>query len=386
MKNYALLIVLVSLLLPSFIFAQEEDITGYEISLDQDFLSDFLHDDPHEAYNYATGLRLGFYGDLANHNYLGLPYVRRFIDRFLIDPIINRVGFRDEDVSHNFVLTINGFSPRFISDETQVFMDTLSNGYALENDIPFSSFTGFRSTRRVEANKMFAHSTTQFDMAFTSSFTFGFMSLGLTQGIDNLFGASRPSAVLWDQDDMVNYPTGQLNHTMAPVFLYSLSMETVLWRPLRKVMLQVRPEINLGYYTDIGVGVDFGRVMNTNRFIDNLAYTDTHNPGLISVSNEDMDFSLVGGAVVRAVFYNAHYNGLFGWNRLDALDWGETKPYLLEAYLGAKLQFVKKIELNFSVNWRSSILKTDQARHASWGTLGFKYLIGEEGEGCHDDY
>ncbi len=364
----------------------EEPITAYEFSMDQDFLADFVHDDPEEAYNYTAGLRLGIYGELANHPYLGLPYVRQKLDGWLIDPLINLFSFWHEEKSHNFVMTINGFSPRFISDETQLFIDTTANGYQLQQDLPFSSFTGFRSSRRIEADKVFAHTRTAIDYAFTSSFSFGFTSLGLTRGVENLFGARRPNGNLWKKNDQAPYPTGQLNHTMVPLFMYSLSMETVLWRPIKKVMLQVRPEINLGYYTDVGIGFDFGKVMNTNRFIDNLSYTDTNNPGLVSISNEDMSFSLVCGGVIRAVFYNVHYHGMFGWNRLEEYAWADTKKYMLEGYVGAKLQFIKKLEFNFSVNTRSPMIKGEQGKYNTWGTLGFKYLIGEEGEGCHDDY
>ena len=365
-------------------FAQEDEITAIELSADQDFFADFLHKDPIEAYNYTTAFRIGFYGELANHIYLGLPYVRQKIDGWLIDPILENSRFGEEWTSHNFALTINGFSPTFISDETTQFADTLLGGYRLENDIPFSSFTGLRSSRRMEMSKMMAHSAKEIDMAVTTSFTFGFMSLGLIRGVENALGANRPLANLWERDESKPYPTGQLNHVMAPVFMYSLSVETVLWRPFRKVLLQMRPELNLGYYTDIGLGIDFGKVMNSNRFIDNLSYTDTNNPGLASVNTEDVSFSLVAGGAVRATFYNAHLHGMFGWNRGQELEWGDTQRYLLEGYVGLKLQFVKTIELNFSINARSSALKNPNTKYSTWGTVGLKYLLGEEGEGCYD--
>ncbi len=382
--NQLVLVVICLLFYCPQLSSQQEDLTAYEISMDQDFLADFLHDNPLEAYNYTAGLRLGFYGELADHNYLGLPIIRRKVDGWLIDGLLDRFGYWDQEISHSFVLTINGFSPTFISDETPIFVDTLVGGYQLSQDIPFSSFTGFRSTRRVESTKTIAHSASEVDFAITSSFVFGFASLGIIKGVENMFGMGRPSANLWSRDEQEPYPTGQLNYTMIPLFMYSLSAERVLWRPMDRVLFQLRPEINLGYYTDVGIGLDFGKVMNSNRFIDNLSYTDTNNPGLVSISDADISFSLVAGGAIRAVFYNAHYHGMFGWNKGQEYGWGDTQKYLLEGYVGAKLQVIRKLEFNFSLNIRSSALKTDQAKYSSWGTLGFKYLMGDPGEGCYD--
>lgn len=385
MRGIALFVLgLMFIAYPSDLRAQEEDFTAFEVSMDQDFVADFLHDDPVEAYNYTTGLRLGFYGEKANHIYLGLPWVRQKIDEFLIDRILYNTSLREDRRSHNFTLTINGFSPTFISDETPLFADTLAAGYQLEQDLPFSSYTGFRSTRRLELYSNVAHRAGIFDMAINSSFSFGFASLGLARGVENLFGAKRPDGVLWKTDDDKPYPTGQLNHTMVPLFMYSLSVETVLLRPFRKVLLQMRPEINVGYYTDLGFGLDFGKVMNTDRLIDNLSYTDLHNPGVASVNDKDIGFSLVGGAMARAVLYNAHYHGYFGWNKREEWAWNDTRRYLLEAYVGMKLQFYHKIELNFSINTRSSALDLDDTKYSTWGTIGLKYLMGSPGEGCYD--
>jgi hypothetical protein len=372
------------MILQNTVFSQEERITAFELSVDQDNFVDFLHDDPEEAYNYTVGLRLGIYGELANHVYLGLPFVRQIVDEFLIDRLVDNTMLRRQKESHNFVLTINGFSPTFISDETQIFMDTMAAGYSLENDLPFSSFTGFRSTRRLELSKAIAHIAGQLDVAVNSSFTIGFASLSLASGVENLFGGNRPDAVLWKRDDNKPYPTGQLNHAMVPLFMYSLSVETVVWRPVRKVLLQVRPEFNLGYYTDIGIGLDFGKVMNSNRFIDNLSYTDTNNPGMVSVNTEDISFSLVAGGAVRTVLYNAHYHGFFGWNKREEWAWADTERFLLEGYVGLKLQFYKKVELNFSINTRSPALNIPDTKYNTWGTFGLKYLLGEQGEGCYD--
>ena len=363
---------------------QEEDFTGFELSLDQDNYADFLHDDPNEAYNYTAGLRLGFYGELADHTYLGLPWVRRKVDSWLVDRIIDNSMMGYDGVSHSFVMTINGFSPTFINDETPLFVDTTANGYNLANDLPFSSFTGFRSTRRLILTRAVAHSASVFDMAVNTSFTFGFASLGVIQGVENLMGGNRPSHILWDRDENKPYPTGQLNHTMIPLFMYSVSLESVLWRPLRQVILQMRPEVNLGYYTDIGFGLDFGKVMSAERLLDNLSYTDTHNPGTATINDKDIGFSIVGGAMARAVLYNAHYHGMFGFNKGEEWKWGDTKKYLLEAYAGAKIQFYHTVELSFSINTRSPALDLPDTKYSTWGTIGLKVLLGAPGEGCYD--
>lgn len=382
-KELTLLAVLCWAFGASIVQAQEEYISAFEVSIDQDAFADFLHDDPVEAYNYATGIRLGFYGELANSDFLGLPWVRKKIDGFLIDPIFRHTYLRHGGESHNFVMTINGFSPAFISDETPLFSDTLAAGYDLAQDLPFSSFTGFRSTRRLEKYRNVAHSAGLFDMAISTSFTFGFASLGAIRGVENIFGFDRPDGNLWKRDESKPYPTGQLNHTMVPIFMYSVSVESVILRPFRKIVLQMRPEINLGYYTDIGFGLDFGKVMSTERLIDNLSYTDLHNPGVAAINDKDIGFALAGGVMARAVAYNAHYHGFFGWNKREEWAWDETERFLFEGYVGMKLQFYSKVELNFSVNVRSSALDLEDD-YKIWGTAGLKYLMGAPGEGCYD--
>jgi hypothetical protein len=366
------------------LIAQENDLSGIEISIDQDFLVDFLHDDPKEDDNYAVSLRIGIYGAYANHVYLGLPFVRQKIDGFLLDGFLEDSGFREESVSHNFVFTVNGFSPLHISDETTRFQEAIDAGYRLIDDRPFSSFTGFRSTRRVQGYKLYVHSAKRQDLAFTTSFTFGFASFGLAQSIENLLGANRPDGNLWDRDKAKTYPTGQVIPKALPLFMYSISAEAVLWRPMKKVLLQIRPELNLGYYTNIGLGFDFGKVLNVERLIDNLSYTDTHNPGTIAVSDEYLALSFVGGATARAVIYNAHLNGLFSSSAGHYIIFGDTKKFLFEAYIGAKVQLFQKFEFSLSVNGRSAEFSGPAGKQTWWGTLGFKYLLAPPGEGCYD--
>ncbi|NNK90205.1 MAG: hypothetical protein HKO89_06310, partial [Saprospiraceae bacterium] len=177
-------------------YSQEYDLSGFELSLDQDHFADLLNEDPLTDRNYTISMRLGFYGALANHTYLGLPWVRQKIDQYTIDNLLYELGFREERESHNFVFTVNGFSPIHISHLTEDFTEAQANGYDFANDRPFSSFTGFRSTRRLEGNKLFVHSAKRLDLAINSSFTFGFSSLGLAKDIENLLGASRPDGVL----------------------------------------------------------------------------------------------------------------------------------------------------------------------------------------------
>jgi len=364
--------------------AQEYDISGFELSIDQDNFADFLRDTVNVDDNYTISLRLGMYGALANHPYLGLPFVRQLADDFLVDKLLFGTGFREERRSHSFVLTINGFTPTHISDEIPEFQEALDNGYSLSGDRPFSSFTGFRSTRRLEGNKLFVHSARRLDMAINTSFTFGFASLGLARGLDDLFGRNRPDGNLWAHDENKPYPTGQVYTAPMPIFMYSVSMEAVVWRPIKKVIFQIRPEINLGYYTNLGLGIDIGKAMNVENTLDNLSYTDTNNPGVLVVSNEYLSFSIVAGATARFVIYNGHLSGWFGWGDDYNIPLKDTKKLLLEAYAGAKLQMGKKIEFNFSVNTRKTEFKGLVDKGSLWGTFGIKVLLAEEGEGCYD--
>lgn len=367
----------------SYSQAQQLGFSGVEISVDQDRFADFLRDSLLEDNNHTVALRLGFYGAHANSYYLGLPWIRENIDAFYLDNMLYNRGFNLENISHNFAFIISGFSPSFISDETDFFDANLRAGYDLTQDRPFSSFTGFRSTRRLEGNKLFAHSAFRLDMAITTSFTFGFMSMGIVQGVENLFGGRRPEAVLWDRDKSKSYPTGQTMRKGMPVFMYSMSYESVVLRPLRKIVVQVRPEINLGYYTNVGFGIDIGKVMNVEKNIDNLGYTDTNNPSLLKVNNENIALGISAGGTVRAVLYNAHLNAFYN-DRTHHVSFADTRKIVLEAYIGAKIQILKKIEFSMSINRRTSEFSLEQKKSPFWGTLGMKYLIAPEGEGCYN--
>ena len=373
----------IAFFLPKAVSAQQLDLSGFEISVDQDRFTDFLRDTILEDKNHVIGLRVGFYGSYANSYYLGLPWVRETVDALWLDELIYNRGVDVETISHNFTFTVNGFSPRLISDETDLFDAALAGGYDLAQDRPFSSFTGFRSTRRLEGSKLFAHSAYRLDMAITTSFTFGFMSLGLAQGVENLFGGNRPSAVLWDRDENETYPTGQAFRAGLPVFLYSFSYEAVVLRPLRKIVIQARPEFNLGYYTDVGFGIDVGKVMNVEKNVDNLGYTDTNNPSVLKVNNENISFAFSIGGTLRAVLYNAHLNALFN-DRTHHIAFADTRKIVLEGYIGAKVQILKKIEFSMSINQRTSQFSLEERDARFWGTLGLKYLLAPEGEGCYD--
>jgi len=384
MKLSLFIITILHLSFLTTLHSQENDLAGFEISIDQDNFADIIRDTIEADRNYAISLRLGFYGALANHDYLGLPWVRKKADGLLLDKILYNSGFQEESRSHNFVLTINGFSPSHISNEAPEFQEALNEGYVLNGDHPFSSFTGFRSTRRVQGLKRIVHSAKTIDLAVTSSFTFGFASFGLIKGIENLFGGNRPDGNLWSRDPNDPNPTGQAMPSPFPMFMYSLSAEAVVWQPIRKVLVQIRPELNLGYYTNIGIGLDLGKVLNVERHVDNLSYTDTNNPGLISVNDDAIGFSLVAGGTIKAVLYNGHVNGIFGLNKGHYFGLGETKKIVAEAYAGFKLQFVSKVEFNFSVNYRTSEFSGLISRNPIWGTIGFKYLLDSPGEGCYD--
>lgn len=384
MKNAQLPIVFLFMLFLTINQLYSQNLTGIEVSLDQDSYADFIRDSMTVDKNYTVAMRIGIYGELADHVYLGLPWIRQKVDNFFIDNLLYNSGFRHESSSYNFVFTINGFSPNYISDETSEFTVARAAGYDLAEDRPFSSFTGFRSSRRLEGNKLFAHSAIQSDFAVTTSFTFGFAGLGLARGLDNGLGTNRPDANLWRNDDGKPYPNGQVMFRPMPLFMYSVSAEAVVWKPIRKVVLQMRPEINLGYYTNFGFGLDFGKVMNVERHVDNLGYTDTNNPSLVKVNNEFIGFSLVGGITARLVIYNAHLNGLYSGNDGHFYSFGDTRRLMLEAYVGAKLQLLKKVEISFSLNQRSSEFRGEVKRNPIWGTIGFKYLIAPEGEGCYE--
>lgn len=366
------------------------DLAGIEISIDQDGFADWVRktneeeENPFYDDNYTVALRIGIFGEYANSYYLGLPWVREKIDGFLIDNLLYNGDFRQKQESHNFVFTANGFSPTHISDEVAEYDDAVANGYSLFNDRPFSTFTGFRSTRRLEGTKRFVHSAKLFEMGVNTSFAFGLGGLGMAKGIDNLFGGRRVDGNLWKRDEDKPYPTGQVLKNVFPLFQYSLSSEIAVWTPIRKIVLQVRPEINLGYYTDIAFGIDFGKVMSVEGVIDNLSYTDVNNPSLAKVNDDDFGFSLVGGITGRAVLYNYHLNGLYGKSKGNYYTFADTRKLIYDAYVGVKIQILQTVDITYSVNTRFSEFKSPLKVNPIWGTISLKYLMGPAGVGCHN--
>lgn len=368
---------------------REIDFSGVELQIDQDYFADFLRDSEDDSRdrfygeNYTTALRIGIYGEYANSYYLGLPWVREKID-IVLDNFLYKGDFREKIRAHNFVFTMNGFSPSHISAETDSYDAAVANGYRLIDDRPFSTFLGFRSTRRLVGTKRLVHSARLYDMAFNSSFSFGLGGSGIGRGIDKIFGINRPDGELWKRDESAPYPTGEVIKNILPLVHYSLSSEIALWSPIKKVVFQVRPELNLGHYTDVAFGVDFGKVMSVEAVIDNLSYTDTNNPSQNIVNDEAMGFSVVGGATARAVLYNYHLNGVYGKSKGNYYTFGDTRKFVLEAYAGIKLQILQSVDITYSINWRTSEFKSDFKKNVLWGTVGIKYLMGPAGVGCYD--
>ena len=75
--------------------AQERDIAGFEITLDQDHLADFLLESTNLellSRNYTIGMRISVFGYDTDNDILGLPYVRKKIESFAVDPILDDLG------------------------------------------------------------------------------------------------------------------------------------------------------------------------------------------------------------------------------------------------------------------------------------------------------
>lgn len=367
----------------------EPGLSGIEIQVDQDYFADYLRPDSdaetdnYFGDNYTVSLRLGIYGENANSYYLGLPWLRERID-YVIDNLLYNSDFRHQKTSHNFVFTVNGFGPRHINDDHEGYAIDVNNGYNLNDDRPFSSFTGFRSSRRLTGTKRLVHSARLFQMGVNTSLTFGLGGVGLARGVDNILGWERPDAILWERDESKPYPTGEVIKNVLPIIMYSISSEIAIWTPIRKVVLQVRPEINLGYYSDVAVGIDFGKVMSVEGVIDNLSYTDTNNPSVAIINDQKMGFSLVGGVTGRAVLYNYHLNGVFNKSKGNYISFEDTRKLIYEAYLGMKVQILQKVDLTYAINLRYQEFKAPFRYNTLWGTVGIKYLMGPAGVGCYD--
>jgi len=362
--------------------SQERDFSGAEIALDQDHYADFLRSGVNTFRNYSIGFRVTLFGYEMDNDKLGLPYVRRQVDEFLVKPYLRSISFRPDKEYHDFSFIANGFMPLHINDEEELYDIWVNMGYSLATDRPFSSFTGFRSTKRFEGNKIFAKSARKMDFAVISTFSFGVAGLGIASALQDFFhgnsyfGTERPVPNLWQKDDTKPHPTGQVLGPGFPLFMYTVSAEAVVWKPIKTFQFQLRPDFNLGYYTNFGLGFDVGKVMKGEKFIDNLGYTDTNNASILSVGSGYFAYSLVAGGTARFVLYNAHINGLYGLSRGHYIPFADTQHLVLEGYIGAKVQIMNYVELMASVTTRTPEIKsTNEQQLHHWATMSMKVLL-----------
>ena len=362
--------------------AQERDFAGLEVALDQDHYADFLRTGVNISRNFTIGFRVTAYGYEMDNDIMGLPFIRKRIDDFVAKPIMQDLRFRLEQEKHEISFISNGFMPAHISDTTEIYRLAVADGYSLDADRPFSSFTGFRSAKRYEGSKLIAGSARKFDYAFNTAFTFGFAGLGIAKGLQNFFhgsdyfGTERPLPTLWDRDTAKPHQSGQALPAMFPLFMYSLSVEAVVWKPIKTFQLQLRPDVNIGYYTNLGFGFDLGKVMKGDKFIDNLGYTDTHNFSILSVADGYFAYSLVMGGSARLVLYNAHLNGLFGAGDRHFVSFADTRKVVLEGYVGAKVQLFQYVEFMASITTRTPEFKsTNPQQLHHWATMSMKVIL-----------
>ena len=80
--------------------AQEKEISGIELSFDQDNFTDYLRSGDNTDNNYTVAMRLAFYGAYANHDYLGAPWIRKRVDGVLLDNLLFNQGFNEDEESY----------------------------------------------------------------------------------------------------------------------------------------------------------------------------------------------------------------------------------------------------------------------------------------------
>ena len=365
----------------SAIAQDEQPVTGFMVSQDMDHYADFARTGlmANRNYNYALGITL--FGEEMNSSYLGLPYVRAAIDNFIITPFLEETGFRLDKKKHAFSFLVTGYTASFISDITDSYLFERTQGYTFANDRPFSSFTGFRSSRRLEGNKLYSKSARQVYIAVNSSFSFGIAGSGLVDKIQRFyysrdaFGTSRPEPTLWKRDQSKDYPTGEVMPAGIPLPLYSLSSDIVLARFLRLFQFQFRPEINLGYYTNLGIGFDFGKRMQGDKFLDVIGYTDASRVPVMSVAKKNVALTFLVGGTARLVLYNAHLSGVQDWSDRNFLAFGDIRKVVMEGYLGGKLQLLRRLEFMAAVNVRTAEFNNPQHPYHFWATATMKVIL-----------
>lgn len=322
----------------------EKDETGRSFYIDQDFLAlDFLTDFDEDR-NYTMGMGMSYSG--KNHSKGILPDARNWLDK--------KVSFFKQsspvlEYIHSFDFGITGFTPNDLEDIDPIPVDR-----------PFASLIYFSSSK-------FAAYTSNY--ALKSKFTIGLLGLDVAKGIQRFLhndaGLSHNDPLGWHN---------QISDGGELTALYSLEKIT-MWKEKRVTEgtdwdISYSMAANAGYYTDMSVGTDIriGRITSPY-YAHSSNPLSVYNHGNCASCNGDDNFFFFSYRV-RLVAYNVLLQGQFRDSTHEFSD-SEIERLLHEAGIGWTYHFSKKLQVTYSLNYKSEEYKGTESRAHWFGGLYF---------------
>ena len=347
----------------------EKGISAFTIFSDQDFFAKSLNEDR----NYTMGFKITLHGKGLNENWLILPIFRKGLD-YLTTP--KPKGVEGESF-YSMSLKGSAFTP----------LDLCTPSLEVNpDDRPFSFVLGLSSSRRIEfdytdnggVSVIGGKGCGNKDFAISSSVHLGVLGLDIGKGFQtwahevHLFGSTREVPCMWDdQIGEGGELTGLVNVSIEkPLF----NIEDKVQLSNLRVLISGMSEINLGYYTNMALGLDVG----IGRFTENfLAADDLFDSSM----NSEMTTSplgawrIVGGVRYRGVAYNALLTGQ-GKEEGHTLASDQVERFLWEYYLGIRLIPLAGIEIVYlPLVTRSPEFDTPLSSRHYWGAISITFKL-----------
>lgn len=321
----------------------EKDYTGWSLFIDQDLLAlDFLTDFDEDR-NYTMGIGVSYSGKKYSEGFLADG--RNWLDnKFSIfsDPAVL-------ETIHSYDFGITGFTPNNLEDTKPI-----------PGDRPFASLIYFSSSK-------FSAYTSNY--ALKSKFTIGLLGLDVAKGIQrylhNDLGFSHNDPLGWHN---------QISDGGELTALYSVE-KIAIWKEKRVTDgtdwdISYSMAGNVGYYTDLAIGTDIRIGHITSPYYAHSANPlSVYNHGNCASCRGDDNFFFLSYRA-RVVAYNVLLQGQFRDSALEFSD-SEIERLLHEAGIGWTYHFSKKLQVTYSLNYKSEEYKSPESRSHWFGGLYF---------------
>lgn len=360
---------------------EEQNFSGISGSIDMDHLADFAVEGPYGDKNYQYAMRASFHGSFAGQDILQVPRLRDWLDSRLVFPYFDKLLYRPDASQHQLTLMLEGFTPAFISDMTELYPFAVSNGYSLEKDRPFSSFFGVKFSKDYIGHRIQAKSARRMDMKVSTGLAIGVAGTGMVDYFQNAlhgndaFGTSRPIPNLWRKDEAKDLPTGEVLPAGFPLFLYTVQAQTALFKPVSFFQVDAVGRVDLGYQTGTAIGIELGKSKKGSSTLSTERYTNTVSPVAFYRSKDYLAFNFTAGAQAKFVLYNAHLNGLYNILDRHYLSFHDMRKFVFEAYASANVQLLRSVEVFVGFNARTAEFKAARRDYYVWMTVGAKILM-----------